>query len=41
MKISKVIKKVVKEEGKHSVTSKTIAKLKNSQEFNYLIDTNR
>ena len=41
MKISKVIKKVVKEEGKHSLTSKKIAKFKNSKEFSYLIDTNR
>ena len=40
MKISKVLQKVVKEEGKYSCTAKTIVKLKNSKEFNYLIDTN-
>ena len=41
MKISKVIQRVVKEEGKSSRNSKTIVKLKNSKEFNYLIDTDR
>jgi len=41
MKISKVLQKVVKKEGKHSLTAKTITKLKNSKEFNYLIDKNR
>ena len=41
MKISKVLQKAVKKEGKHSLTAKTIAKLKNSKEFNYLIDKNR
>jgi len=41
MKISKLIKKVVKEEGKNSRNSKTIVKLKNSKEFSYLIDINR
>ncbi|WP_309499795.1 hypothetical protein [Sulfurovum sp.] len=41
MKISEILQKVVKKEGKHSLTSKTIAKLKNSKEFNYLVDTNR
>ena len=41
MKISKLLKKVVKEEGSHSRNSKTIVKLKNSKEFNYLIDTQR
>jgi len=41
MKISNILKKVVKEEGKHSPISKTIVKLKNSKEFNYLVDTSR
>jgi len=41
MKISKLIKRVVKEEGKQSPMSKTIVKLKDSKEFNYLVDTNR
>ena len=40
MKISEIIKKVVKEEGKSSRNSKTIVKLMNSKEFNYLVDTN-
>ena len=39
MKISKILQKVVKEEGKHSPMAKTIVKLKNSKEFNYLVDT--
>ncbi len=41
MKISKLLKKVVKEEGSHSRNSKAIVKLKNSKEFSYLIDTQR
>ena len=41
MKISKVLQRVVKEEGKSSRNSKTIVKLMNSKEFSYLIDTNR
>ncbi len=41
MKISEIIKKVVKEEGKNSRTSMTIVKLKNSKEFSYLVDTKR
>jgi len=41
MKISKLLKKVVKEEGSHSRNSTTIVKLKNSKEFSYLIDIQR
>ncbi len=41
MKITKLIQKIVKKEGKHSITSKTITKLKNSKEFSYLIDPTR
>ena len=41
MKISKILQRVVKEEGKSSRNSKTIIKLKNSKEFNYLVDKNR
>jgi len=41
MKISKLLQKVVKKEGKHSLVSKTIVKFKNSKEFNYLVDTSR
>jgi len=38
MKISKLLKKVVKQDGKNSLNAKTIIKLKNSKEFSYLID---
>jgi len=41
MKISRMLQKTVKKEGKHSLTSKTIVKLKDSKEFNYLVDMNR
>ena len=41
MKISKIIKKVVKQDGKDSLAYKTIVKLKDSKEFNYLIDASR
>ena len=41
MKISKILQKVVKKEGKRSLASKTIIKLKNSKEFNYLIDVTK
>jgi len=41
MKISKMLQKAVKKEGKHSLTCKTIVKLKNSKEFSYLVDQNR
>jgi hypothetical protein len=38
MKISKMLQKVVKKEGKHSLTGKMVVRLKNSKEFSYLID---
>lgn len=38
MKISKILKKIVKTDGKHSLSSKTIIRLKKSKEFNYLIE---
>jgi hypothetical protein len=41
MKITKLLQKVVKQDGKHSLVSKTVVKYKNSKEFNYLIDANR
>jgi len=41
MKISKILHKVVKEEGRHSLIVKTIIKYKNSKEFSYLIDSNK
>jgi len=40
MKISKLLQKVIKAEGKHSVVAKTVVKYKNSKEFSYLIDLN-
>jgi len=41
MKISKILQKVVKKEGKHSLVAKTILKYQNSKEFHYLIDTDK
>lgn len=41
MKISKMLQKIVKQEGKHSLVSKTVVKYKNSKEFHYLIDVNK
>lgn len=41
MKISKLLKKVVKQDGKHSMNAKTIVRLKNSKEFSYLVDPTR
>ena len=41
MKISKTLQKVAKHEGKRSLVSKTIIKLKDSEEFNYLIDASK
>ena len=41
MKISKILQKVVKAEGKHSLVSNKIVKLKNSKEFSYLVDTTK
>ncbi len=40
MKISKMLQKIVTKDGKRSLAAKTIVKLKNSKEFNYLVDTN-
>jgi len=41
MKISKLLQKVVKKDGKHSFSSRKIIKLKNSKEFSYLIDASK
>jgi len=41
MKISKTLKKVAKQDGKDSLVYKTIVKLKNSKEFDYLIDATK
>ena len=38
MKISKILKKVIKLDGYHSLTSRAIVKLQSSKEFNYLVD---
>jgi hypothetical protein len=41
MKIRKVLKEIVKKDGKHSLTVKTVHKLQHSQEFSYLVDMSR
>ncbi|MEA3419794.1 MAG: hypothetical protein U9Q90_10405 [Campylobacterota bacterium] len=41
MKISKTLKSVIKKDGKRSLTSKKIVKLKSSKEFSYLVDTSK
>jgi len=41
MKISKTLKQIVKKEGKHSLTARTVSRLKSSKEFSYLVDTSR
>jgi hypothetical protein len=41
MKIRKTLKEIAKKDGKHSLTAKTVNKLKNSKEFSYLVDTSR
>ena len=41
MKITKILKKVVKKEGKHSHVANVVVKYKDSKEFDYLIDINR
>lgn len=41
MKITKLLRKVVKQDGKHSLNAKKIVKLKNSKEFSYLVDPTR
>lgn len=41
MKVRKLLKKVAKKDGKCSIASQTIVKLKNSREFSYLIDPAR
>ena len=41
MKIRKVLKEIVKKDGKHSLTAKTVNRLKSSKEFSYLVDVNR
>ena len=41
MKITKLLKKVVKQDGKNSLNAKIIVKLKDSKEFCYLVDPTR
>ena len=41
MKISKTLRKVIKQDGKQSLVAKKIVKLRNSKEFNYLVDASR
>jgi len=41
MKIKKTLKNVIKKDGKQSLASRKIAKLKTSREFSYLVDTGR
>ena len=41
MKIRKVLKKIIKKDGKHSLTANRVNKLKTSKEFSYLVDINR
>ena len=41
MKIRKVLKEIVRKDGKHSFTANTVNRLKSSKEFSYLVDINR
>jgi len=41
MKIRKVLKEIVRKDGKHSLTANTVNRLKTSKEFSYLVDINR
>jgi len=41
MKISATLKKIVKKDGKHSLTARRVNKLKSSKEFNYLVDLSK
>ena len=41
MKISKVLQKVVKNEGKRSAAAAVVIKYQNSKEFHYLIDVKK
>jgi len=41
MKISKTLKQIIRKEGKRSLTSGTVAKLKSSKEFSYLVDPDK
>lgn len=41
MKISKILQKIIKKEGKHSAVANIIVRFQNSKEFYYLVDVNK
>jgi len=41
MKIRKILKEILKKNGKHSSTAKMVNRLKTSKEFSYLVDISR
>jgi len=41
MKVSKTLKKIIKKDGRRSLGSRTVNRLKSSKEFSYLVDINR
>jgi len=41
MKLSKVLKEIIKKDGKHSLTARTVNRLKTSKEFSYLVDSSK
>jgi len=41
MKLSRTLRTIIKQEGRDSITAKTVVKLKNSKEFDYLINIKR
>ncbi|SFV49905.1 hypothetical protein MNB_SV-8-678 [hydrothermal vent metagenome] len=41
MKISTILKKIVKKDGKHSLTARRVNTLRSSKEFNYLVDSSK
>ena len=41
MKISKILKEIVRKDGKHSFTANSVNRLKSSKEFSYPVDVNR
>jgi len=41
MKIRKVLKEIVRKDGKHSLTANAVNRLKTSKEFSYLVDINK
>ncbi|MEA1954318.1 MAG: hypothetical protein U9O24_07985 [Campylobacterota bacterium] len=41
MKVSKVLKRTIKKDGRSSLVARKISKLKYSKELNYLVDTSK